>query len=67
MKFKCFSFRFVSFFFSNYQGIRKRMPVSDEVLDVTVRAAISEEMMCSKFRITAMNTYVGITTIYFFL
>ncbi len=50
--------------FCNHRGIRKRMPVADGVLDIAVRAAVSEVRMCSKFRITVMDNYVCITTIY---
>ncbi len=53
--------------FCNQQGIWKRMPVWDGVLDIAVQAAVSEVRMCSKVTITVMNTYVGITAIYFFL
>ena len=48
--------------FCDHHGIRKRMPVSDGALDTAVRAAVSEVRMCSKFRITVMNIYVGSTT-----
>ena len=41
------------------------MEVWDGMIDIAVRAAVSEERMCSNFRITVLNTFVGIITIYF--